>query len=345
MTFAQRVLGPATVIVIAMALLLLLRTAAAQPASAHGKELDIAVAPLIPDPDQPLLRLYRVHAVYLNDREPVEGAKVVLKAQHEDGTAALAPLELTEEDNAEGVYIGEAVFPRFGVWHVEMSVEAAFSQGEGSVSFTDDIRPGALTPGEEAALQREAERVINLQLSFGFDWWPDVVNIVVRIVHSMAGLSYFLVTGLAFGLAWFGTTFSRQGLPRLLGRVFLPAAALSLATLLGAGLYSAAFDAPIQAPGIYDISTMRDVPYGDAYLVTFFVKVALFIALGVFAVRIHGALRRLSGSQPAGGGAAMAALRRETLLNGMLGVAVVADVAVLIYLHYVSHLGVFLPEG
>ena len=336
----------AIVITVAMVALLLWQTVAAQPASAHGKDLDIAVTPLIPDPGQPLLRLYRVHVVYANDLEPVEGATVVLTARREDGTSAFPALELTEVDNGDGLYVGEAVFARFGVWEMQLSVQAAVGQGEGSVTFTDDIRPGALGPDQEAALRAEAERVIKLQLSFGFGWWPDVVNIAMRILHSMAGLAYFVVTGLAFSLAWLGITSRRLDLPRLLDRLFFPAAATSLVLLLGAGLYSAAFDAPVTFPGIYDILTMRRIPYGEAYLIAFFVKVALFVMLAVLAVRISRTLRGWNASDSTrANGTVVARLRRETLLSTVVGLAVVADVAVVIYLHYVSHLGVFLPDA
>lgn len=346
MACARLIPALAIAIVIGVALMVVGRSFTALPASAHGKDLDIAVTPLIPDPEQPLLRLYRVQVVYLNDREPVEGATVVLTAQREDGAAAFPPLRLTEEDAGQGVYIGEAVFSRFGVWQMELGVTAALGQGEGSVTFTDDLRPGALSSGEEAALRQEAERVINLQLSFGFDWWPDVANIAMRIVHSLAGLSYFLVAGLAFGLAWFGVPSRWPDLSRVLNRVFLPAAAASLVLLLGAGLYSAGFDAPITWPGIYDLDGMRRIPYGDYYLAVFFLKLVFFAVLAVMALRIARALRRWNASgNPHPSETAVADLRRETLLNGMVGVAVVADVAVLIYLHYVSHLGVFLPDG
>lgn len=341
----RRIGRAAILIAVALAALLLWQMVAAQPASAHGKDLDIAVTPLIPDPDQPLLRLYRVQVVFANDREPVEGASVLLTARRDDGTSALPARALTEVDGGHGLYVGEIEFVRFGVWVMDLSVEAELGQGEGSVTFTNDIRPGALSPDREAALRDEAERVIKLQLSFGFGWWPDVVNIAMRILHSFAGLTYFLVAGLALMLAWFGIPSRRPDLPHRLGRLFLPAAVASLALLLGAGLYSAAFDAPITSPGIYDISTMRRIPYGEAYLAAFFVKVALFLVLAVLAVRIHRALRAWNASQTTrGDGAAVAVLRRETLLNAAVGVAVIADVAVLIYLHYISHLGVFLPE-
>ena len=237
--------------------------------------------------------------------------------------------------------MGETVYTRFGLWEVDLRVTAALGQGDGRVTFTDNIRPGALNPSEEAALRGEAERVINLQLFFGFDWWPDIVNIIMRIVHSLAGLTLFVAAGLAFSVAWIGVPSNRRRLPNRLKRAFLPVAALSLAVLLGAGLYSAAFDAPIASQGIYDISAMHRIPYGDTYLAAFFIKVALFLLLAIFAVRIHQSLAAWNVEQT--GAQAITALRRETLLNAAVGVIVVADVAVLIYLHYISHLGVFLP--
>lgn len=338
---------PLVAFALAAVALVVLGALAAEAASAHGKELDIAVTPLLPDPGQPLLRLYRVEVVYANDRDPVEGANVVLSARREDGTSGLAPLELTEVAGGEGLYVGEVVFPRFGLWEVHLSVEAALGQGDGGVDFTENIAPGALSPDQEAALREEAQRVIKLQLSFGFGWWPDAVNIAMRILHSIAGLTYFVVTALAFGLAWFGIPSRRPEAPRVLDRLFFPAAATSLALLLGAGLYSAAFDAPVQAPGVYDISAMRRLPYGEAYLLAFAIKVLLFLALAVLAFRIKGSLRAWNTAEPTGDpdGVAVEVLRRETLLNAFVGVAAVVDVAVLIYLHYVSHLGVFLPEA
>jgi len=346
MTGTRQRFGPVTIaIVAAMAALFLWQVVAAQPASAHGKDLDIAVTPLIPDPDRPLLRLYRVEVVYLSDREAVEGATVTLTAARDDGTVGFPPLELTEVDAGDGLYVGEAVFPRFGVWEMQLSVVAELGLGEGSVSFENNIRPGALNPEQVAALEAEADRVIRLQLSFGFDWWPDVVNIVLRVVHSLAGLSYFMIAAVAFGMAWFGVPRGPLNVPRLLNRTFLPAAALSLAVLLGAGLYSAAFDAPITSPGIYDIDRMRQIPYGEWYLLAFGVKVVAFVALAVLALRISSVIKRWNASgadEPAS--SVVVALRRATTTNAVVGLIVVADVAALIYLHYISHLGVFLPE-
>jgi uncharacterized membrane protein len=313
-------------------------------ATAHGKEVSIAVASLTPDPDEPLHRLYRARVTYSSDDDPVVGAAVTLTARRAGEQVALPALRLTEIGDAPGLYVGEVVFERFGAWEVELEVRAVLGQGEGSVTFEDDIRPESLNPAEEAARQAEAERVARLQLLFRFDWWPDVFTIAARVLHALAGLAYFMLTGLVFGLAWFGIPSGAPDLPRRLDRVFRPVAATSLGLLLVAGLYGAAFDAPVAFPGIYDLEAMRRIPYGDAYLAAFLLKVLLFWGLAALAVRMGRTLHQwMAGAVPSIDDPAVAALRRTTAINAAVGIAVVVDVAVLVYLHYASHLGAFLP--
>ena len=326
------------------ALLFLGGSALAVPIEAHGKDIDVTVATLLPDPDRPLLRLVRARATYAGDGEPVNGATVVLTSVRADGTAGFPEQVLTQVGDDGGLYVGEVVFERFGTWEMHLTVQAALDQGEGSVTFFADVRTGLPNPDVEAAQKAESERIARLQVQLGFSWWPDIVTIAMRIVHSLAGLAYFVVTGLVLGLAWFGIPSRYPDFPRQLGRVFRPVAAASLGVLLLAGLYSAAFDAPIAFPGIYDIATMRRLPLGDAYLVAFLIKVVLFVGLIVQASRIHRALRQWADSPgSAASGVIIASLRRTTLLNAGAGVIVIVDVAVLIYLHYLSHLGAFIP--
>lgn len=324
-------------------------------ALAHGKELEISVTSLIPDPDRPLVRLYRVFVVYEGDLEPVEEAEVQLTAVREEGGPEPNPVRLTAVENKPGLYVGEVTYPRFGTWQVSLQVEAAFGQGEGEAEFVDNVRPGTLNPTEEAALKAEEERIYKLQLFFRFSWWPDVVNILVRITHSTAGMTYFLVTGAVAFTAWFGAPGKRPDFQAWLQRLFLPLALGSLGLLLASGLYSAAFDAPTTPPGIYDLTAMRELPYGLAYLGVFLFKPAIFIALIVLAVQIHKAMQQAwSVASVAGAaqetamsltnGPAIARLRRLTLINAGLGLLIVWVVAVVIYLHYVSHLGIFLPS-
>lgn len=344
-----------------MATLWFVQSTMAPAASAHGKELTVTVTSLLPDGGRPLTRLYRATVAYAGDLEPVADATVILTATltHASGSAfEIEPLRLTAVGGSAGLYVGEVTYARFGDWEVGVHVEAAFGQGEGEASFTEALAPGALSAAGAAALEAEGARVYRLQLLFGFDWWPDVVNVLLRIVHSGAGLAYFVVTGAALALAWFGVPVGRSDLPQKLARVFPIAAFGSLALLLAAGLYSAAFDAPITAPGIYDIEGMRRIPYGDWYLAAFIVKPILFIVLAVLAVRIYGDLKAWPPMTIRGGASAVLAhgraadaavaaviprLRQLTVANAIVGLVLVADVAVVIYLHYVSHLGVFLP--
>ncbi len=328
--------------------------ASAAPAEAHGKELTITVTSLIPDARQPLVRLYRVEVVHAGDLDPVEDGTVLLSATLlRDGAplSVVGPVQLVEVEGGKGIYVAEVTYDRFGSWEVSLHVEAALGQGAGDADFVEELSPGALSSAAEAALRAEGERVYRLQLFFSFDWWPDVVNIALRIIHSMAGLAYFLVTGAALALAWFGAPAGRPELPSRLARVFPPLAFGSLAALLAAGLYSAAFDAPIVAPGIYDVRGMLRIPYGEWYLAAFLVKPVLFVVLTVLAFRIHRTLRTWrsgpieAGDAPhPGAPVAIARLRRLTTINAAAGLLLVVDVAVVIYLHYISHLGVFLPE-
>lgn len=322
-------------------------------AEAHGKEISVTVVSLVPDASQPLRRLYRVEAVYASDLDPVHRGTVVLSAAlRRDGelVATLEPAPFVEVGGEPGVYVGEIVFSRFGNWDVNLRVEAELGQGDGESSFVEELTPGALTDAQEAALREEGQRVYELQLFFGFDWWPDVVNVISRITHSMAGLAYFAGTAGAFTIAWIGLPAERRRLADRFTRLYPFLAFGSLAVLLGAGLYSAAFDAPITSPGIYDVDRMLEIPYGDWYLAAFAVKVILFGVLVALAFRTTHHLRdwhagmRLQAEGSAAVEGALRSLRRTTATTGIVGVLVIADVAVLIYMHYISHLGVFLPE-
>lgn len=323
-------------------ILALMLSALVSGVTAHGKELAITVDSLVPDREDPLRVLYRVSVVYAGDEDPVQGAEVVINASRPGSEPTGKPLTLTEVEGSEGLYLGEFVFQRFGEWDMHLDVAATLGLGEGSVDFVDEIRPEPVDPALEAARQAEAERVASLQLLFGFDWWPDVITVLLRVVHSVAGLAYFIATGLVFVMAWFGIPMRRPGLLADVTRWFLPVTAISLVSLLAAGMYAAAFDAPVAWPGIYDVDSMLSIPYGDAYLVAFVLKIVAFVLLVIMATRMSGSLRSWSTSAaPDADTGSIARLKRQTLVNAAIGMFVVADVAVVIYLHYISHLGVF----
>jgi hypothetical protein len=320
---------------------LVLQLGTASPVEAHGRELAITVDSLVPDPEQPLRVLYRVDVVYAGDEDPLAGAAVELSGRRGD-EEAFAPLALTEVQGAEGLYVGEVTFRRFGEHEMHLDVEATLGLGSGSVDFVDDIRPEPVDAALEAARQAEAERVASLQLLFSFEWWPDVITVLSRIVHSVAAVSYFVAAGLVLVLAWLGIPSRRPGLLHELRRGFLPVAVVSLVILFGAGLYQAAFDAPVAWPGIYDVDALLSIPYGDAYLVAFLFKVLAFVLLVVMAARIHRSLRTWDEHPtPETDATSIARLKRQTLVNALIGLGVAADVAIVIYLHYISHLGVF----
>lgn len=271
----------------------------------------------------------------------MQGAQVVLTSSRPDLEPG-EPLSLTEVVGSDGTYVGEVEFSRFGEWDIRLDVEATLGLGSGSVEFVDDIRPEPADAALDAARRAEAERVASLQLLFGFEWWPDVITVLVRIVHSVAGLTYFVASGLVLVLAWLGIPARRKGLLSDVARRFRPIAGASLGALLLAGLYTAAFDAPIAWPGIYDVSGLLAIPYGDAYLVAFLVKIVAFVLLAVMLVRISGTLRIWSRApSPETDLVTIATLKRQTLVNALIGLLVLADVAILIYLHYISHLAVF----
>ena len=319
-------------------------------AYAHGKELGLTISSVITDEAQPLRRLYRVEVIFANDFDRVENAEVTLTGfRREDGTD-LPPIRLTEMQSEAGVYIGEVTFPRFGEWELDIDVENSFGQGSGSANLIERVRPAVLSDQEEEGMRTEAARVQRLQLFFSFSWWPDIVSIIIRIGHSMSGLAFFGTVGLVIASAWISTGFNRI-VSGPIGRYFLPISLLGLLGILLTGLYSAGFDAPNGTPGIYDISDLLELPYGDAYFAAFLVKPIMWSLLLIFTFRVHKVLVRPVRSTAPSGGAfdhaepfnPSANLKRLTLIGSLAAVMLLADLAILIYIHYLSHLGVFLP--
>ncbi|MBC8280609.1 MAG: hypothetical protein H8E48_07485 [Chloroflexi bacterium] len=322
--------------------------------NAHGKELSATVSTLSPDPSSPLTRLYRVTVVYASDLDPVDGATVTLSATRVEGGPGLNELRLTELSGGEGLYVGEVNYSRFGTWEVMVKISGPFGQGNAESTFSDRVRPQPISAAQEEALALEAERVLNLQLFFKFSWWPDVVNILLRVVHSSAAIAYFAMTGLVLVMAMAGIPAGWSRLPANLHRVFAPVTVASLAILGASGMYSAAFDSPTTAPGLYDIQGILRLPYGEAYLAAFLVKPVAWGVMVYLAVQIGRELSWYAQVPIVGGGAAVASqavvsvtprLKRLALANVGVGVIMAIDVSLVIYLHYLSHLGVFLPPA
>jgi hypothetical protein len=214
-----------------------------------------------------------------------------------------------------------------------------------------------LSDAEEASMVSEAARVRQLQLFFSFGWWPDIVSILLRVAHSVSALVYFGAVSVVLLSVWLGRG-DRSVLNGPIGKYFLPASLAGLAGILLSGLYAAAFDAPNGAPGIYDIDDLLQLPYANAYLAAFLVKPLMWMALVVLAFRVNSVVIRPA-RNPAPAGAApigpttqaiedfspSKAVRRLTYIIATVGILIVADMAILVYIHYISHLGVFLPPG
>lgn len=362
----SRFIGPKNfrfLITAALVTALALTAALAAPAaSAHGKELTTTVSSFVPDPAEPLTRLYRVRAAYAGDGDAVDGATVTLLAQQVDTGRTVDAVELTEVKGESGLYVGEVKFTRFGRWDVVIHVEAKLGLGNGEAVFEENVRPGNLSSAELAALEAEGERVRRLQVFFQFGLWPDLVNIIVRIIHSISALAYFGAIGFALAMAWFDVPARMSKTWDRLRAGFLPVAMLSLAGILGTGLFSMAYDAPVTAPGIYDLERLFALPYGEWYFAAFVLKPIAWLGLVALAVRVYFVVVRerrpvisgaAAGLPVVSGGAGNEAaelrgpvpgLRGLTFMTIGVGMALVADLAVVIYLHYLSHLGVFLPS-
>lgn len=332
--------------VVGLGLGLLLGSLSPGIALAHGKDITIEVSALTPDPQQPRTRLYRAFLFFTSDRDPVERAVIHLTARRQGGEV-LPPVRL-EPLNLPGFYAAQVSFPRFGTWEVKLEVK---EPGEGEVSFAQEVLPAALPRGTGGAEEESGQSIFTLSLSFD---WRDVVNLVMRWVHSLAAVGWFGLSGLivaAFGLLQGGSR------ARFLGRLstLFPLAAASLALLAGTGIYNAIYNSPLRPPGVFSLEVMERLPYGTAYLVVVGLK-ALTVILGAgLALRLAKGLRMAAALPGAGDPEALEAgdtmaIRHLRLLplaaaNLALGLAMLLAVAVMTYLHNLSHLAVLVPGG
>lgn len=316
-----------------------------EAAGAHGKDLDIKVAPLTPDPEQPLVRLYVALVRYAGDGEPLDDATVIMRASRQEGDETNEGISFSRVQTTPGLYAAEVHYRHFGTFDIALRVDVPLGQGEGEVNFVDHVRPVAVSDARQAALELEAQRVLDLQTQLGFGWWPDVANIAVRALHSLAGALYFALTGPASLAAWGVIANPTRGWLRAARRRYTPLMWISLALLLAAGLYSAWFNAPVRPPGLFNPRAVASLPYGASYLAVFMAKPVIFAVLVLAAMGIRRNLdswsAALEAKQVTRAQLSVRRLRLWTLVSGALGGALVVDVAALVYLHYLSHLGVF----
>jgi hypothetical protein len=185
----------------------------------------------------------------------------------------------------------------------------------------------------------------NLAILFKFDEL-DFLNIVVRVVHSLAGLAWFGLIGVILAARWFMDPESRYRAILKLKQVFAPAAGLSLAILLGSGIYNAIWDSPIRPPGVLALNALLAVPFGDMYFLAFLGKLLAYVVLVIVALRIGKELYRLPAQLETSGDASESIqdIGRLAMVGGGAAIFLAIDIAVLIYMHYISHLAIVIPQ-
>ena len=315
---------------------------------AHGKEVAIKVSSFTPDPQEPLIRMYRAFATYTSDGEPVTNAKIQLTAERQQGGPGVAPI-IMKPLNDPGFYAAQATFPRFGNWNVNLKVQEL---GEGEASFAEELLPTPSAQSSRSGNQALRQRLVEVYFKFN---WLDAANIVVRVIHSSAGFTWFALTGVILVAYGFVPLGARIHLFSKLSGFFLPAAAISLGLLFVSGVFNAIFSAPIKPPGVFSLGAMWSIPYGPQYLGTIGFKLIAISASAVIAVRMAQELKTASRLAPVSGGAvhsfenvhtkmATAPLLQLSIANAAIGFLMLIDIAITIYLHYLSHLAVLLPQ-
>lgn len=319
-------------VILAASLMIAAAAGFSNPANAHGKEVVVTVTSLIADPAQPLTRLYRA-AVEYEDGDPVEDARIELTGVRQEGGQTIGPVTFYPLGEP-GLYAAEFTYERFGTWELTVIVLAP---GEGTATFTDAVLPGANTSSAATAPDTTATTAEKLAVLFKFDA-QDFLNIILRFVHSLAGVAWFGLIAVAVVARRFMTPESQyQTLLRLRG-IFPKGAGISLTILLASGIYNAIWDAPIRAPGVFNLQTMLGIPFGDAYMIAFLGKVLAYVAIVIVTIRLRSALQALSPQPGADAPTQTQRITRLSLFGLGTGVFLAIDISILIYMHYISHL-------
>jgi hypothetical protein len=137
---------------------------------------------------------------------------------------------------------------------------------------------------------------------------------------------------------WFQPYLARAQHWTMLLHAAYPAALGSLALLAVSGMLTAYIDAPVRAPGVFNIEALVNVPYGIAYVAAFWLKLALGVGVLVVASKA-----RLPGQAFVVAHRPAALTGSLTVTFGLLSVLLLLDVVVLVYLHNLSHLSVVVP--
>jgi len=319
-------------LILTVAISALLLVWSADPVSAHGKEVEIETTALTPDSSLPLTRLYRA-VVTFTDGDPVEGAEMTLSAvRAEDGTS-IDPV-LFQPLGPPGRYVAEVEFLRFGNWQITIEVA---EPGEGAAQFVDAVLPGGTSGG--SADDGAAPRSETLSVLFKFDG-GDLANVVVRVVHSLAGAVWVALIGLAVVGCCLAGPGPRDRILGTLKRFFVPAATLSLLVILGSGLHSAIWGTPINEPGVFDLDTLLDIPFGGPYVAALAGMALAWVLMVFVTLRMRAGLQQWT----AHGESAVGGVRSSAVAGVAITVFLAIDITVLLYLHNISHLSLVIPQ-
>jgi len=312
-------------------------------AAAHGAEVNIAVTCTAPDPGRPLDKVCNVILRY-PDGDPVVGADVELTAVREGNTpVSFMPVRFRPVDE-KGLYSATASFPAYGRWRMKFAVRGP---GSGEAELLEELLPPA--PGASPEVRAR------LQVVFGFSM-ADVRNIALRVAHLVGAISWFALSALVLVASLLPDARQRGRLLSRLTGIYPWSAGAALLLLSGSGALSARYNTPTRPPGLFAPDVFSGLPFGEAYLMTFVVKLALGAAILGATLGLALSLRRAYATKvPAMAGSAVGfpnpgapsghLVTWLSSANVVLGLLVFVDVVVMGYLHVISHVGAAAAAG
>lgn len=301
------------------------------PVAAHGKEVAIEATSLGSDPSAPLTRLYRAVVTYA-DGDAVEDAVMVLRAVREEDGTIVGPVTFAPLDQP-GRYVAEVDLVRFGTWKIFIQVT---EPGEGIAEFVDAVLPGA---GDTSADDGGSPQPESLSVLFGFDA-GDWTNVAVRVAHSLAAAMWVGLIGVAIVGCCFTEPGSRQRTLGLLKRFLVPVATVSLVLILASGLHTATWGTPINEPGVFDLSTLLDIPFGGQYVVALAAMALAWALMVIVSMRLRAGLQAWTEAGEAG----VAQVKSAAFAGLAIMIFLAVDITVLLYLHNISHLSLVIPQ-
>lgn len=316
-------------------------------AEAHGKEVQIELRCAPADPAMPLDQRCQAVVTAANDGDPVSDARLTLEAvRPEKGDHATG--EAIRPTGEPGHYAGTIRLSAYGTWILSAQVEAP---AEGKVELTQEVLPPSGTASPVAQIRAR------LLISFNS---RDVANIAALVAHLVGSLAFFASTAavLVVGVIAKGQRGIEQR--RRIARAFPWLAGVTFALIAASGFYNAMYNSPTRQPGLLHPGDVASLPFGDAYLIAFGVKMLLAVALTLGTAMLAFRLRRsVSWLVPSVAGGAQALFDEITTRNSLLaelrkdacvlwaatnllaGGALLINVVVLDYLHLLSHAGAF----